>query len=625
MQARTEGPRRPRWLTALPAALVAAVLAGCGGSGDGATSPAPLAFTQAPAGSFLPPELPSGYTAKEIQYANRDMVTAANPLAVDAGVQVLAQGGSAVDAAIAVQLVLNLVEPQSSGIGGGAFLMHYDRGANALLTYDGRETAPAAATPNQFLDRNGQPLAFTAAVDGGLSVGTPGLVKMLELAHQRHGRLPWASLFQPAIALADAGFEISPRLHAQIVGTAARLRAQQPAASYFLKSDGTAKDVGTVLRNPEFAATLRAIAANGSAAFYSGPLAQAIVDKVRTHPTNPGRLSLADMQGYQVKVRDPVCGDYRALKICGMGPPSSGGITTLQTLGMLQNFEVRRHAPNSVDAVHLISEAYRLAYADRAKYIADSDFVAVPTGGLLDANYLKSRSTLIRMDRTIGVPTAGTPPGATAAGIDQSLSLPSTSHMSIVDRNGNAVSMTTTIENGFGSLQMVGGFLLNNQLTDFSFAPTDAQGNPVANRVEPGKRPRSSMAPTIVFNARNEVEAIVGSPGGSNIIQYVVKTLVGVIDWDLNIQQAINLPNFGAQTTATTMLEAGTLVAATADGLRARGHTVTVADINSGVHGVVFNGVRASGEAGSLARDPSRGTWAGGADPRREGTARGNN
>lgn len=264
---------------------------------------------------------------------------------------------------------------------------------------------------------------------------------------------------------------------------------------------------------------------------------------------------------------------------------SSGGITTLQTLSVLQNFKVRRFAPNSVDAVHLISEAYRLAYADRAKYIADSDCVPVPTAGLLDAGYLKNRSALIRMDRTMGVPIAGTPAGATAAGVDQSLSLPSTSHRSIVDRNGNAVSMTTAIENGFGSLQMVGGFLLNNQLTDFSFTPTDAQGNPVVNRVEPGKRPRSSMAPTIVFDARNELDAIVGSPGGSSIIQFVTKTLVGVIDWDLNIQQASNLPNFGAQTTGTTMLEARTAVADTADGLRARGRTVSVADINSGVHG----------------------------------------
>jgi gamma-glutamyltranspeptidase/glutathione hydrolase len=306
-----------------------------------------------------------------------------------------------------------------------------------------------------------------------------------------------------------------------------------------------------------------------------------------------------------------------------MPPPNSGAIAVLQTLGILQQFDVGSLKPNSADAVHLISEAYRLAFADRARYVGDPDFVQVPVMGLLDVAYLKSRASLISMDRSLGVATAGTPPGAETRGLDQSLSLPSTSHLAIVDRDGRMVNMTTTIENGFGSLQMVKGFLLNNQLTDFSLAPTDADGKPVANRVEPGKRPRSSMAPTVVFNREGQVEALVGSPGGSNIIQYVTKTLVGLIDWKLDIQQAIDLPNFGAQTSATTTLEKGTSLASLEPALAARGHTMAIADINSGLQGIVFNGIRANGQPGAFARAPGKGRWAGGADPRREGTARG--
>jgi gamma-glutamyltranspeptidase/glutathione hydrolase len=308
-----------------------------------------------------------------------------------------------------------------------------------------------------------------------------------------------------------------------------------------------------------------------------------------------------------------------------MPPPNSGTLAVLQTLGVLEPFDLARHPPNSPDAVHLISDAYRLAYADRAKYVGDAEFVRVPVTGMLDAAYLKARASMIRMDKSLGVPSAGTPPGAVAYGLDNSWSLPSTSHLSIVDHDGNMLSMTTTIENGFGSLQFVKGFLLNNQMTDFSMTPVDAQGNPVANAIQPGKRPRSSMAPTFVFGARGEVEAILGSPGGSNIIQYVTKTLVGLIDWRLDIQQAIDLPNFGAQTSDTTTLEKGSEVTGAQPGLEARGHKVSVADINSGLQGIVFNGTRPSGEPGSFARAPGRGRWAGGADPRREGTARGNN
>jgi gamma-glutamyltranspeptidase/glutathione hydrolase len=567
------------------------------------------------------PEFPSGWTPKATQFANRDMVAAANPLAVEAGVTMLRKGGSAVDAAIAVQMMLTLVEPQSSGIGGGAFLLHYDGKARALVGYDGRETAPAAATPDQFM-KLGKPLDFMDAVAGGLSVGTPGVISMMAMAHGRHGKLPWAALFQPAIVLAEKGFPISPRLHTTLGFMARRMCGEKAVAAHYLKPDCTPKDQGTLLKNPELAATLRTLAREGAKAFYSGPIAEAIVHAVRSHPTNPGRLTLQDLAGYTPKVREPICGPYRGLRICGMPPESSGTVAVLQTLGILEHFPVPTLAPNSLDAVHLISEAYRLAYADRQKFIGDPEFVSVPVKGLLDLGYLKQRATLIRMDKSMGVPTAGMPAGAEPRGLDDSLSLPSTSHVSIVDRHGNMVAMTTTIENGFGSLQMVKGFMLNNQLTDFSLTPTDAERRPVANRVEPGKRPRSSMAPVFVFGGSGDVEAVVGSPGGGNIIQYVVKTLVGLIDWKLDIQAAIDLPNFGAQTSATTELEKGTVLSTLQPGLAARGHTVAVVDINSGLQGIVFNGMRGKGPA-PFAKAPGKGTWAGGADPRREGTAKG--
>jgi len=470
-----------------------------------------------------------------------------------------------------------------------------------------------------------------AAVDGGLSVGTPGLLHMLEAAHKAHGKLPWADLFAPAISIADDGFAISARLQVSIAASASRIQAQgEPAASYFLQPNGSAKASGTLLKNPEFAASLRSIARSGASAFYTGTLAQDIVNKVRSHPTRPGRLTLADLRGYTSKVRTPVCSVYRAsYKVCGMPPPSSGGITTLQTLGLLQNFDLAGMKPNTADSVHLVSEAYRLAYADRARYIADPDFVTLPQAGMLDPAYLKQRAALIDMKKSMGIPTAGVPAGVfNPAGSDTSANLPSTSHLSIVDRAGNAVAMTSTIENGFGSLQMVRGFLLNNQLTDFSFTDKDAEGSWVANRVEPLKRPRSSMAPTMVFNATSgALEAVIGSPGGSAIIQYTTKALVGLMDWRLDVQQAINLPNFGAQTNATTTLEKGSAIdtAAMRDALQARGHTVAQStSFASGLHGVVFNGYRADGQAGLLSQNPVAGRYAGGADPRREGIALGN-
>ncbi len=594
------------------------------------TAPLALAFVLATllgppshlgAQTLSQPEFPSGWTPKTTQFASRDMVAAANPLAVEAGVTILGRGGSALDAAIAVQMMLTLVEPQSSGIGGGAFLLHYDGKGKKLVGYDGRETAPAAATPDQFL-KLGKPLDFIDAVTGGLSVGTPGVVSMMAMAHATHGKLPWPALFQPAIELAEKGFPISPRLYTTLNALAKRMCSQKAVAAHYLKPDCTPKEQSSLLKNPELAATLRAIAKDGAKAFYKGPIAEAIVDTVRSHPTNPGRLTLQDLASYTPKVREPICGPYRGLRICGMPPESSGTVAVLQTLGILEHFDVAKMAPNSLDAVHLISEAYRLAYADRQKFVGDPEFVSVPVAGLLDLGYLKQRSTLISMDKTMGVPVAGNPAGAEPRGLDDSLSLPSTSHVSIVDRDGNMVAMTTTIESGFGSLQMVKGFILNNQLTDFSLSPTDAEGRPVANRVEAGKRPRSSMAPSFVFNANGDVEAVVGSPGGSNIIQYVVKTLVGLVDWKLDIQAAIDLPNFGAQTSATTEVEKGTVLSALQPGLAARGHTVAVVDINSGLQGIVFNGMRGKAPA-PFAKAPGKGRWAGGADPRREGTAKG--
>ena len=617
--------KRPLLVTSL-GGVALALLTACAGLGR----PLPTALQAEPAEQYRPPEPPSGYTAKAIQYAKQDMVSAAHPLAVQAGVGILAQGGSAVDAAIAVQMVLNLVEPQSSGIGGGAFLLHFDQRTAQVLAYDGRETAPRAATPDLFVGPNGQPLDWMAAVDGGLSVGTPGVLRMLEAAHQAHGQLPWAQLFDPAIALAERGFAISPRLSVSIAGSAARIQAQgEPGASYFLQADGSAKAPGTWLKNPALAATFRAIARGGAQAFYTGEIAHDIVTKVRTHPTRAGRLSLDDLRDYTHQVRTPVCAVYRVrYRICGMPAPSSGGISVLQTLGILNHFDVGSLKANTVDSVHLISEAYRLAYADRAQYIADPDFVSVPVAGLLDPAYLKTRAQGIRLQQTMGTPVAGTPPGAAQAGTDSSPDLPSTSHLSIIDRQGNAVSMTTTVENGFGSLQMVRGFLLNNQLTDFSFTDRDADGTLVANRVQPLKRPRSSMAPTLILNARTgDLEGIVGSPGGSAIIQYTAKAIIGLVDWHLDIQQAINLPNFGAQTNATTSIEKGAVLdtAALRDALTARGHTVLQSpSLTSGLHGITFNGVRADGSPGLLARQPGAGRYAGGADPRREGIAQGN-
>jgi gamma-glutamyltranspeptidase/glutathione hydrolase len=559
------------------------------------------------------PELPSGWTAKQPITARHDMVAAANPLAVAAGHQILRQGGNAVDAAIAVQMVLNLVEPQSSGIGGGAFML-FHHGRDGLLTaYDGRETAPAAATPERFLDSQGKPLQFYDAVVGGRSVGVPGTLRMLELAHRRFGRLPWASLFKPAIALAEDGFAVSPRLHGAIAGE--QHLGQERARAYFYNPDGAPLAVGQTLKNPAFAATLKRIAAEGANALYQGEIARDIVATVRSAPTNPGDLTEADLAGYRALERKPVCGRYRGYKICGMPPPSSGGITVLQILGILEPYDMRALGAESLISVHLFSEAGRLAYADRNQYLADPDFVKPPSG-LIEPAYLRERSALIRLDASMGRAEPGVPAMAPPArrravawrgfGAGVALEFPSTSHISIVDRYGNALAMTTTIEDAFGSrLMTASGFLLNNELTDFAFVPVEA-GRPVANRVEAGKRPRSAMAPTIVYDSKGRVAMVAGSPGGSAIINYVAKTLVGVLDWDLDPQAAIDLPNIGSRN-GPTELEKDTSVVALEPKLEALGHEVRVMGHTSGLQAIVR----------------TRRGWIGGADPRREGTVAG--
>ena len=555
------------------------------------------AFAQAP-----PPESATPRTRQQPSFGRRDMVAAANPLAAEIGRETLQRGGSAIDAAIATQLVLNLVEPQSSGIGGGAFIVYWSAAEHRVTTFDGRETAPAAAKPDRFLGAGGAPLAFYTAVVGGRSVGVPGLLRALALAHQRYGKRPWSSLFAPAIEIAERGFAPSPRL-ALLLARDPYLRLDEMARRYFYADDGSPR---TRLANPELAATFRAIAAGGADAFYRGAIAEDIVRTVDGAAQNPGDLSLADLAGYRARERAPVCGSYQRYRICGMGPPSSGAVTLLELLGLLQRFELGPLAPGSVEAVHLFAEAGRLAYADRDRYLADADFVPVPVKGLLDPDYLARRSRLIDPVLAHPGPAApGDPPGAHAGkwGDGRAPELPGTSNIAIIDASGDALVMTTTIENAFGSRLMVRGFLLNNELTDFSFLPED-QGRPVANRVEPGKRPRSAMAPTLVFDRAGRLKLAVGSAGGPAIINDVAKTIIGVLDWHQDIQHAIDLPNDGNRNAATE-IEAGPEAAAMEAALRERGHKVKISDRPSGLTGI---------EVGPRGLE-------GAADPRRDGIA----
>ena len=645
----------PVWLRALSAVLCTCVLAGC------ASAPPLTAPNSAP----VQPEAASGFSAKPGWATTRFAVAAANPLATEAGYQILKAGGSAIDAAIAVQMVLALVEPQSSGIGGGAFLL-YSNG-RTVEAFDGRETAPAAADEKLFIGGDGKPLAFYDGVVGGRSVGVPGVVRMLELAHRQHGKLPWARLFGPAIALAEGGFQVSPRL-AGLLKNDKYLKNDPIAAAYFYQPDGAPLAVGTRLRNPALADVLRQIAARGADALHAGPVAQAIVSKVQSHPTNPGKLALSDLANYQPKKREPLCTDYsasgKAYRLCGMPPPSSGAIAIAQILGILSHTSaaslplingkdglpmangtgsapgtaaptndkgslpqatVTGNAPGtaaptpSADWLHLYTDASRLVFADRAQYVADPDFVQPPGGSwisLLDDNYLRQRASLIQPGGpSLKTALPGTP-GAVKTAYAPMPEQPEygTSHISILDAFGNALAMTTTIEDQFGARLMTdggtgkpGGFLLNNELTDFSFAPTDAQGQPIANRVQPGKRPRSSMAPTLVFDkASGHIVASAGSPGGALIIHFTAKTLYGMLNWGLNAQQAIDLPNFGSLN-GPSLLEEKRFAPATVEALRTRGAEVREQAMTSGLQAI----------------EKTPGGFFGGADPRREGVVRG--
>jgi gamma-glutamyltranspeptidase/glutathione hydrolase len=559
-----------------------------------------------PAAAQPMPEPATGTTENRTVVAPHHMVVAANPLAAATGRDILRDGGSAVDAAIAIQMVLNLVEPQSSGIGGGAFILTWSAKTGTVQSYDGRETAPAAAKPDRFLGPDGKPRGFWDAVIGGRSVGVPGVLRALALAHEQHGKLPWARLFAPAIALAESGFAISPRLHRELAIDQSLPRIE-PARSYFYKPDGTPKDIGTVLVNPALAASLREIAAGGADAFYTGRIAADIAAAVTGAPTNPGDLTTADLAAYRAKEREPVCAPYRVWRVCGMGPPSSGGVTLSEILGLLENFDMAKARPGSAEAVHLYVEAAALAYADRERYVADGDFVPVPIHGLLDRDYLKRRAALIDPLQAATTVSAGEPPMKAGWNWEAgaALELPSTSQISIVDDDGDALAMTTSVETMFGSHLMVDGFLLNNQLTDFSFLP-ERDGKPVANRVEANKRPRSAMSPTLIFDAAGRLFMVIGSPGGPPIINYVGKTVVGVLDGGLDIQRAIDMPNISNRGTAV-VVERGAASETLKQGLRALGHVVQESDFNSGLAGIVV----------------TRDGLTGGADSRREGVALG--
>ena len=558
----------------------------------------------------IQPETGFSSTDKQAVKATSHMVSVANPLAAGAGLEVLNNGGSAMDAAVAVQFVLNLVEPQSSGIGGGAFLLHYDAESGRLETLDGRETAPMAIQEDHFLEADGQPMKWWKRITGGKSVGVPGTLKLLEVAHQKYGKQQWARLLQPAIDLAREGFAVSPRMSNSIAEAADRgLKTFDTTRQYFFDNSGAALPEGHVLKNPQFATSLEKIQNQGSRVFYEGEIGQAIVDTVQNASVNPANLTMDDLGNYRVKFRPAVCSAYRSHQICGMGPPSSGGLTVGQIMGILNHHQLDGTSFNA-NNIHLISEAQKLAYADRAKYMADSDFVAVPVFGLLEADYLSSRAALISPLQAMEKATAGEPQwlqSAEKAIESYQRELTGTSHFSIVDQDGNAVSMTTTIESGFGSRLMSGGFLLNNELTDFSAVPLK-DGELIANRIDPGKRPRSSMAPTMVFDSNDNLVLIIGSPGGSRIINYVVKVLVGVLDFGLNVQQAISAPNFSNRNGATD-LEESSAAEDWVDDLEALGQGIKVRNLNSGLHGIQ--------------RLPD-GSLVGGADPRREGVALGN-
>jgi gamma-glutamyltranspeptidase / glutathione hydrolase len=585
--------------------VLASALCGCAATTPNAVEAAPIPHA---------PEASTGYAEKPGWLAKTFMIASANPLATDAGHRILKAGGSAVDAAIAAQMVLTLVEPQSSGIGGGAFMLHSD--GKRIAAYDGRETAPAAADETLFYRGKDETIEFFEGIVGGRAVGVPGILRMLELAHRQHGRLPWPDLFQPAIELAQDGFAVSPRL-AILIARDPHLKKDPTAAAYFYEKNGRPLQAGHLLKNPELARTLRQIAQGGADVFYLGAIARDIERKVTGHSSNRGYLSANDLASYRAKTREALCSDYKRWRVCGMPPPSSGGIAIAQMLGMLEGKNIQAHAPVNgqpdAHAVHLISEAGRLAYADRDRYIADPDFISLPDRGvaaLIDKNYLAKRASLIGA-RSMGVAAPGTPFAQhDAMGMDKLSERAATTHLSVVDGFGNMLAMTSSIEDAFGSRQMVAGFLLNNELSDFSFRANDENG-PIANRVQGGKRPRSSMSPTLVIDKTTGKPVLsLGSPGGSAIPNYVVKVLFGLMDWNLNLQQAISLPNFGSRN-GPTELEAGQVSQALVRQLQGKGHTVRIMEQNSGLQGIAHLSVQ------------DEQVWFGAADPRREGLAKG--
>jgi len=548
------------------------------------------------------PEAATGYVEKQAFEAKDYMVVAANPYASWAGKNILDKGGSAIDAAVAVQSMLSLVEPQSSGIGGGAFILYWDNKNKVLHTFDGRETAPKAVNSHWFIQGN-KPMRWIDAVVGGKSVGVPGAVKALEMAQKEFGKLPWNTLFDDTIKTAEDGFKVSPRL-AKLVALDYHpgLKTFPASSTYFFPAGLPLKE-GTVKKNKKLAKTLKGIAEKGSDYLLKGEVAEKIVKAVNSAEINPGQMTLEDLASYEPVKREPVCGLYHEKRICGMAPPSSGGVNVYQILKMLEGFDLSQYAPDSVEFANLYTQASALSYADREKFIADSDFTNLPFAAMINTAYLERRAESISVDKEWRRKRAGNPYADANVALGTSMELPNTSHVSIVDKEGNAVSMTTSIEFMFGSGIMVEGFLLNNQLTDFSFSPTKNRF-PVPNRVEPGKRPRSAMSPTMVFDKEGNLEVVVGSPGGSRIVSYVAQTLIGVLDFGLDIQQAINLPKITNRNDYTA-LEKGTPIAELEAPLKALGHNVKVVDLNSGLHGIQF-------KSGKLI---------GGADPRREGIA----
>lgn len=554
------------------------------------------------------PEGATGLAETQATQTRNFMAVTANPHATEAAVEVLAKGGSAADAFVAAQAVLGLVEPQSSGLGGGGFLLYYDAATGTVTTLDGRETTPALTPPDIFLQADGTPMNSREAAQGGRSTGVPGTVRLMEEAHDRWGRLAWDGLFAAGVALAEEGFEVSPRMASLVERDAERLGRHPATRAYFFEADGSVIDEGDLLRNPAYAATLRAIGEDPDN-FHGGPIAARMVAAVQTDEGDyRGHLQLADLEIYRVIERDAVCGSYRAHLVCGMGPPSSGGLTVLQMLALLEKFDLPALSPLSVEAEHLFLEATKIAYADRAVYIADPDFGPTPGLGLIDPGYIAERAALIDPMQALDSIEAGNPPWEEARALapDGTEKLPGTTHLSIVDAEGNILAMTGTIMDAFGNRVMVDGFLLNNELTNFSFQPA-IDGVPVANRIEPGKRPLSAMAPTLVFDPQGAPMLVLGSPGGPAIIGYVVRMIMGVVDWGLPVEEAVRLPHVVGIGAGPAALERGTPAEQLAEPLQALGHRTMVWNLNSGIHAIHLT------EEG----------YRGGVDPRREGKAGG--